>query len=93
VIGFKEMLPVAYAVIAALGGEVLLDRTYVGVVEEEEQTYAEGGAVEPVPPIDPATPLLCSFCGKAQHQVTKLVAGPGVYICNECVDLANEIID
>ena len=37
--------------------------------------------------------LLCSFCGKSQRQVKKLIAGPGVYICDECVDLCNEIID
>jgi len=36
--------------------------------------------------------LKCSFCGKSQKQVKKLVAGPGVYICDECVDLCNEII-
>ena len=37
--------------------------------------------------------LHCSFCGKAQKEVKKLIAGPTVYICNECVDLCNEIID
>ena len=37
--------------------------------------------------------LLCSFCGKSQPQVKKLIAGPGVYICDECIDLCNEIID
>ena len=37
--------------------------------------------------------FMCSFCGKSQNQVKKLIAGPGVYICNECVDLCNEIID
>ena len=37
--------------------------------------------------------LLCSFCGKSQRQVKKLIAGPGVYICDECIDLCNEIID
>ena len=37
--------------------------------------------------------LLCSFCGKPQHQVRKLIAGPGVYICDECVELCNEIVD
>ena len=37
--------------------------------------------------------LLCSFCGKSQRQVRKLIAGPGVYICDECIDLCNEIID
>ena len=36
--------------------------------------------------------LKCSFCGKSQEQVRKLVAGPGVYICNECIELCNEII-
>ena len=35
----------------------------------------------------------CSFCGKSQRQVKKLIAGPGVYICDECIDLCNEIID
>ena len=37
--------------------------------------------------------LRCSFCGKSQKQVKKLIAGPGVYICDECIDLCNEIID
>src|SRR5437762_12071919 len=37
--------------------------------------------------------LLCSFCGKSQRQVKKLIAGPGVYICDECIDLCTEIID
>ncbi|WP_430592739.1 ATP-dependent Clp protease ATP-binding subunit ClpX [Humidisolicoccus flavus] len=37
--------------------------------------------------------LKCSFCGKTQKQVVQLIAGPGVYICDECVDLCNEIID
>jgi len=37
--------------------------------------------------------LLCSFCGKSQRQVKKLIAGPGVYICDECIDLCNEIIE
>ncbi|KRL04623.1 ATP-dependent Clp protease ATP-binding subunit ClpX [Liquorilactobacillus oeni] len=38
-------------------------------------------------------PVICSFCGKSQDQVKKIVAGPGVYICNECIDLCKEIID
>ncbi|MCB0953183.1 MAG: ATP-dependent Clp protease ATP-binding subunit ClpX [Microthrixaceae bacterium] len=37
--------------------------------------------------------LKCSFCGKTQRQVKKLIAGPGVYICDECIDLCNEIIE
>jgi ATP-dependent Clp protease ATP-binding subunit ClpX len=36
--------------------------------------------------------LRCSFCGKRREQVANLIAGPGVYICVECVDLCNEII-
>ena len=36
--------------------------------------------------------LTCSFCGKSQRQVKKLIAGPGVYICDECIDLCNDII-
>ena len=39
------------------------------------------------------TRLKCSFCGKSQDQVKKLIAGPGVYVCDECVDLCNEILD
>ncbi len=35
----------------------------------------------------------CSFCGKTQDSVKKIVAGPGVYICDECVELCNEIIE
>ena len=42
---------------------------------------------------DPSDQLQCSFCGKSQRQVRKLIAGPGVYICDECIDLCNEIID
>lgn len=38
-------------------------------------------------------PLSCSFCGKSENEVERLIAGPGVYICNECVDLCSEILD
>jgi ATP-dependent Clp protease ATP-binding subunit ClpX len=41
---------------------------------------------------DNGTLLYCSFCGKSQHEVRKLIAGPSVYICDECVDLCNDII-
>lgn len=44
-------------------------------------------------PTDSNEQLLCSFCGKSQRQVKKLIAGPGVYVCDECIDLCNEIID
>ena len=37
--------------------------------------------------------LYCSFCGKGQNEVRKLIAGPSVYICDECVDLCNNIIE
>ena len=36
--------------------------------------------------------LYCSFCGKSQHEVKKLIAGPSVFICDECIELCNEII-
>jgi ATP-dependent protease Clp ATPase subunit len=36
--------------------------------------------------------LTCSFCGKTQKQVIKLIAGPGVYICDHCIDLCNQIV-
>jgi hypothetical protein len=44
---------------------------------------------------EPARPpvLYCSFCGKSQHDVRKLVAGPGVHICDECIDLCTDIVD
>lgn len=37
-------------------------------------------------------PLHCSFCGKTQHEVRKLIAGPAVYVCDECVELCNDIL-
>src|SRR5947207_7631525 len=36
--------------------------------------------------------LVCSFCGKSQHEVRKIIAGPTVFICDECIDLCNDII-
>ena len=44
-------------------------------------------------PTDSNEQLLCSFCGKSQRQVKKLIAGPGVYICDECVALCVEILE
>lgn len=41
---------------------------------------------------DPRNTLYCSFCGKSQHAVRKLIAGPTVFICNECVDACTEIL-
>jgi hypothetical protein len=41
----------------------------------------------------PPKTLYCSFCGKSQHEVRKLIAGPGVYICDECVDLCTDIVE
>src|SRR5690625_7138552 len=42
---------------------------------------------------DEKGPLKCSFCGKDQESVRKLVAGPGVYICDECIELCSEIVE
>ncbi len=41
---------------------------------------------------DPNEPAVCSFCGKSERQVKSMISGPGVYICNECVELAQTII-
>ena len=41
---------------------------------------------------DSKSTLYCSFCGKSQHEVRKLIAGPTVFICDECVELCNEIL-
>ena len=41
---------------------------------------------------DTKSTLYCSFCGKSQHEVRKLIAGPTVFICDECVDLCTDII-
>ena len=46
-----------------------------------------------MPRNDDSRPLTCSFCGKTQDQVSRMVAGPGVCICNECVELCKSIID
>ena len=43
-------------------------------------------------PSDSGKLLYCSFCGKSQNEVRKLIAGPSVFICDECVDLCNDII-
>ena len=51
-----------------------------------------GPAVGPQGPA-PQPVLYCSFCGKSQHDVSKLVAGPAVFICDECVDICSDIID
>jgi len=40
----------------------------------------------------PEKNLYCSFCGKSQHEVKKLIAGPSVFICDECIDLCNDIV-
>ena len=45
-----------------------------------------------MPKTAPLEAMSCSFCGKDQTDVTKLIAGPGVFICNQCVDLCNQII-
>ena len=46
-----------------------------------------------MPRNDDSKPLTCSFCGKTQDQVSRMVAGPGVCICNECIELCKSIID
>ena len=55
------------------------------------RTPGEGGTV--ARSAEGADLLKCNFCGKSQKQVRKLIAGPGVYICDECIGLCNEIIE
>ena len=46
-----------------------------------------------MPSKDQNRTIRCSFCGKTQEQVQRIIAGPGVYICNECINICNNIID
>jgi len=58
-------------------------------VASSEGTTSTGTQNEPAPP----KTLCCSFCGKSQHDVRKLIAGPGVFICDECIDLCTDIVE
>ena len=51
------------------------------MTDERQSRSGDGGKI-----------LYCSFCGKSQHEVRKLIAGPSVFICDECVELCNDII-
>ena len=55
-----------------------------------KKSTAGGGASAPPPP---PTSVTCSFCGKAQEEVKKLVVGPNVYICNECIGVCHNILE
>jgi ClpX C4-type zinc finger protein/glyoxalase superfamily protein len=63
-------------------------------VETARSGASDGRALSPAGTSgpEPSNTLHCSFCGKSQHDVRKLVAGPKVFICDECVELCNEII-
>ena len=69
--------------------------THLGTVEARDPRGRPG--IERTPDVarvgESGDLLKCSFCGKSQKQVKKLIAGPGVYICDECIDLCNEIIE
>jgi hypothetical protein len=60
--------------------------------EIERYFFAERGP-RSLAPADSDDQLVCTFCGKSQREVGRLLAGTGAYICNECVNLCNEIID
>ncbi len=64
-------------------------------VEAARQSAPDGRAPQPVETMvpKPSNTLYCSFCGKSQHEVRKLIAGPTVFICDECVGLCNDIIE
>src|SRR5215467_2853431 len=55
----------------------------------DQRSLSVGAQKDPVPP----KTLYCSFCGKSQHEVRKLIAGPEVFICDECVDLCIDIVE
>src|SRR5512139_3019576 len=77
-----------------MSGTVLgdgLERSVIGPAAPPEGSSQRRSST--VARIDNADLLKCSFCGKSQKQVKKLIAGPGVYICDECIDLCNEIIE
>lgn len=61
-------------------------------VATEKKSSSEGEDRKDANPTDKEFPYMCSFCGKSQRMVKKLVAGPGVYICDECIDLCVEIL-
>src|SRR5690242_20596055 len=68
-------------------------RRLVGIRDRRLHADKEVGTHEMARIGDGGDLLKCSFCGKSQKQVKKLIAGPGVYICDECIDLCNEIIE
>ena len=61
------------------------------MTREDRREARRAARLQGTPSDDDA--LLCSFCGKSKRQVEKLIAGPNVYICDECVDLCNEILE
>src|SRR5229473_6720975 len=62
-------------------------------VEAAQSRTPDGGALAPAGIVsEPTNALYCSFCGKSQHEVRKLIAGPTVFICDECVELCMDII-
>jgi len=63
-------------------------------VEAAQSRTPDGGALAPAGIVcEPTNALYCSFCGKSQHEVRKLIAGPTVFICDECVALCNDIVE
>ena len=80
-----RLAPTVAAQYVAAYGSTWHWRTAEQATREEDSHVARIG--------DSADLLKCSFCGKSQKQVKKLIAGPGVYICDECVELCNEIIE
>jgi ATP-dependent Clp protease ATP-binding subunit ClpX len=77
IIAFRLLHPSVYAVCFDCGAEKLVELCEIIIPEFGDEKGQ----------------LKCSFCGKLQDQVKKLVAGPGVYICDECIELCNEIIE
>ncbi len=74
-------------------GEIAQQLLQIGMALEETLKRAMGEKWEAhVPRFEEDSEACCSFCGKKQHEARKLIAGPSVYICDECVDLCNSIV-
>jgi hypothetical protein len=79
-----------------LGPEIrraLRERKYGPVVNDSPHSFhSQMPPGMPPRPHEPQNTLYCSFCGKSQHEVTNMIAGPTVFICNECVALCTELV-
>lgn len=88
----KGMLVKCNANIASLITQDFHDILDNAAQEAGSRASAEGGGEPLSDPSSEKNTLYCSFCGKSQHEVKKLIAGPTVFICDECIVLCTDII-